>query len=96
MIQGDPTEISLYSITMCPLTEILRKEFPMVLQPWYANNTAMIGAYTDVATCFCRLLELRPMFGYHLASSKSWSICSTAVEWEGRVVFVEAGLEVKW
>ena len=36
------------------------------------------------------------MFGYHPAPSKSWNICSTAAEVEGRAVFAEAGLEVEW
>ena len=67
--QGDPLAMALFGIAVCPLADILRREFPAVLQPWYADNTAMMGAPADVAACFRRLQELGPHFGYHPSPS---------------------------
>ena len=62
--QGDPLAMALYGIALLPLTELLRKEFPKVLQPWYADDAAMQGVPSRVVKCFKLLTEVGPMFGY--------------------------------
>ena len=95
--QGDPLAMALFGIAVCPLADILRREFPDVLQPWYADDAAMMGAPADAAACFRRLQELGPHFGYHPSSSKSWCICSAAAEPPSRNAFAALGLStVKW
>ena len=98
VIQGDPLVMALYCVAVVPLAEILREEFPMVLQPWYADNAAMMGAPADVAAAACmrRLEQLGPMFGYHPGLDKSWGICLAAVEASGRATFEAVGLSIKW
>ena len=50
--QGDPLAMVLYGIALLPLVEALRKEFPDVLQPWYADDAAMQGSPARVVACF--------------------------------------------
>ena len=42
-----------------------------MLQPWYADDAAMMGTTADVATCFCRLQKLGPHFGYHPSTEQA-------------------------
>ncbi|KAL7523303.1 hypothetical protein ACHAWF_000465, partial [Thalassiosira exigua] len=42
--QEDPMAMSMYGIALCPLTEHLRAKFLDVLQPWYADNAAMMAS----------------------------------------------------
>ena len=46
--QGDPLAMALYGIALLPLAELLRKEYPNVLQPWYADDAAMQGVPSRV------------------------------------------------
>ena len=58
--------MAMYGIALLPLAEALQKEFPDVLQPWYADDAAMQGPPGRVAACFkllCKLLG--SMFGYY-------------------------------
>ena len=43
--QGDPMAMMLYGIAILPLAEMLQKEIPDVLQPWYADDSAMLGPH---------------------------------------------------
>ena len=95
--QGDPLAMALFGIVVCPLADILRREFPSVLQPWYADGAAMMGVPADVAACFRRLQELGPHFDFHPLPSKSWCICSAAAEPPSRDAFAALSLgAVKW
>ena len=67
--------MALYGIALLPLAELLRKEYPDVLQPWYANDAAMQGVPSRVAKCFKLLTEVGPMFGYLPEPEKSFAIC---------------------
>ena len=55
--------MALYVIALLPLAEIIRKEFLRVMQPWYADDTAMNGSAANVASCFEKLIKVGPMFG---------------------------------
>ena len=95
--QGDPPAMTLFRISVCLLADILRREFLVVLQPWYTDNAAIMGAPVDIAACFFQLQELKPHFDYHTLPSKSWYICSAATEPSGRNAFVALNLNtVKW
>ena len=56
--QGNPLAMALYGVALLPLAEMLRNEFPHVLQPWYADNAAMVGKARLVAACLKRLMVL--------------------------------------
>ena len=88
--------MALHGITLLPLIKCLQKEYPEVLQPWYADDGAMQGAPIPVAECFKLLEKVGPMFSYYLGVEKSWGICTLADEAESKAVFAAAGLEVQW
>ena len=94
--QGDPLAMTLYGIALMPLAEILREEFPTVLQPWYAEDAAMREPARDVAKALWRLRVLGPMFGYHPEPKKSWGICPLASEAEAKAAFAAEGLTIGW
>ena len=41
--QGDPLSMVIYGLVLLPLAEAMHKEYPGVLQPWYAEDVAMWG-----------------------------------------------------
>ncbi len=43
--QGDPLAIVLYGIVLVPLVKILQHTFPDIMQPWYADNSALMGRH---------------------------------------------------
>ena len=47
--QGDPVSMIVYGLSMAPIAEALREEVPKVVQPWYADDTAMGGPSKEVA-----------------------------------------------
>ena len=67
-----------------------------MLQPWYANDLAMMDTAGGIVTCLGVLQEAGPMFGYHPEPEKSWAICPAADQEAGRAAFDEAGLGVQW
>ena len=93
--QGDPLAMALYGITTPLLAEILRENFPDVLQPWYADDAAMQGPPDRVAACFKLLCDLGPKFGYFPEPEKSIAICPLATEAEVKTAFAAEGLAVK-
>ena len=94
--QGDPMAMALYGIALLPLAEILRKEYPQVMQPWYADDAAMMGQARPVAGCFMRLQAIGPDFGYFPEAEKSYFICPLADEAAAKTVFEELELEIQY
>jgi hypothetical protein len=94
--QGDPLAMALYGITLLPLIEHLRAEFPDVLQPWYADDGVMHGQGSRVAPCFQELCRAGPMFGYYPEVEKSIVICPLGDQPCLKVRFHAAGMKVKW
>jgi hypothetical protein len=68
----------------------------MVLQPWYANNLAMMSTSKRIARVFQLLMEKSPSVGYFPEPTKSYHICPKEEEAEARVAFEEAGIEVNF
>jgi hypothetical protein len=67
-----------------------------VIQPWYANNLAIMGASKRIARVFQQLMEKGPSVGYFPEPAKSYHICPKEEEAEARAAFEEAGIEVNF
>ncbi len=67
-----------------------------VLQPWYANDLAMMGASKRIARVFQLQMKKGPSMGYFPEPAKSYHICSKKEEAEARAAFEEAGIEVNF
>ena len=67
-----------------------------VLQPWYADDLAMMGAGRRIARVFQLLMEKGPSVGYFPEPAKSYHICPKEVEAEARAAFEEAGISVNF
>ena len=94
--QGDPLAMALYGVPLLPLAEILREEFPTVMQLWYADDADMMGTARPVAGCFKRLQKIGPDFGYYPEAEKSYFICPLADEAAAKTVFEELELEIQY
>lgn len=69
--QGDPLSMILYGIGLLPLAEELRREFPAVVQPWYADDAAAQGNAAQLAAWLRRLQAEGPKRGYFPEAAKS-------------------------
>ena len=67
-----------------------------MLQPWYADNGAMYGCGSRVATCFKELTHTGPMFGYDPEVSKSISICTLADQPRLKAMFLAMDPHITW
>ena len=99
--QGCPQSGILYGIGLLPLAELLRSdddpEQPSnstVLQPWYADDLAMMGAVKQIVKIFRLLMEKGLSVGYFPDPSKSYHICPKEQEAAAREAFEEAGIQV--
>ncbi len=93
----------LYGLGLLPLAEFLRRDSDAkqpsnstVLQPWYADNLAMMGASKRIARVFQLLMEKGPSVGYFPEPAKLYHICPKEKEAEARAAFEEAGIEVNF
>ena len=50
--------MALYGIALLPLAERLRKDFPLVMQPWYADNASMMDKALEIGGCFQLLMKI--------------------------------------
>ncbi len=80
--QGCPQSGILYGIGLLPLAECLRRnDDPQqpsnstVLQLWYADDMAMMGASKRIARVFQLLMEKSPSVGYFPKPAKLYHIC---------------------
>jgi hypothetical protein len=101
--QGCPQSGILYGLGLLPLAEHLRcdddPQQPVnstVLQPWYADDMAMMGACTRIVRVFQLLMEKGPSVGYFPEPQKSYHICPKAEEAAARTAFEAAGLQVNF
>eukprot|EP00978_Attheya_sp_CCMP212_P024974 scaffold79458_cov43-Attheya_sp.AAC.1 len=69
--QGDPMAMVAYGLMLLPLIKLLKKEYPDVSQPWYADDAGAGGSFTAIRKQFESLRKLGPARGYFPESSKS-------------------------
>jgi hypothetical protein len=60
-----------YGILLLPLIHLLKKAYPAVNQPWYANDAGAGAKFGQIRAYFERLQEEGPKFGYFPEPSKS-------------------------
>jgi hypothetical protein len=101
--QGCPQSGILYGLELLPLAEFLQRgsnakqpSNSTVLQPWYADNLAMMGASKRIARVFQLLMEKGPSVDYFPEPTKLYHICPKEEEAEARAAFEEAGIEVNF
>ena len=94
--QGDPFAMALYGIMLLPLIAHLKRMFPKVLQPWFADDGAMDGEGSEVAACFVELNRIGHQFGYYPEVSKSIAVCPLESEARLKAIFAENNLPVEW
>jgi hypothetical protein len=101
--QGCPQSGILYGIGLLLLAEYLcRDDDPQqplnstVLQPWYTDNMAMMGASKQIARVFQLLMEKGTSVDYFPEPAKLYHICPKEEEAEARAAFKEAGLHVNF
>jgi hypothetical protein len=101
--QGCPQSGILYGLGLLPLVEFLQcnsdakqPSNSMVLQPWYTDNLAMMGASKRIVRVFQLLMEKGLSMGYFPESVKMYHICPKEEEAEARAAFEEAGIEVNF
>ena len=75
--QGDPLSMILYGLSLTPLAESLRRSVPNAVQPWYADDGAIVGSVSTIAKAQRLLLQLGPRRGYFPEPDKSILITPT-------------------
>ena len=50
MTQGDPMVMIAYSTVILPLIKNLKREIPVVTQPWYADDAGALGKFAIIET----------------------------------------------
>jgi hypothetical protein len=101
--QGCPQSGILYGIGLLPLAECLHRDNDpqqpsnsTVLQPWYANDMAMMGTSKRIARVFQLLMEKGSSVGYFPEPAKLYHICPKEEEAEARAAFEVAGIQVNF
>jgi hypothetical protein len=69
--QGDPLSMILYGLSLTPLAEAIRRAVPNTAQPWYADDNAVVGPVSSLATAQRLLPQLGPRRGYFPEPEKS-------------------------
>jgi hypothetical protein len=94
VVQGDPLSMFAYGIGILPLIRQLKKEFPLVEQPWYADDAGAGGKFDRMRSQFLRLVELGPTFGYFPESTKSVLIVAQHNLERAKSVFADLDFKV--
>jgi hypothetical protein len=88
---------------LLPLAEVLRKENhpeqpsnSAVLQLWYADDLAMMGAVKRSVKVMQELMKKGPSVGYFPQPEKSWHICPKEHEDAARGAFEDAGIQMNF
>jgi hypothetical protein len=71
VIQGDPLSMVVYGLTLLPLIQQLKDEFPDVFQLRHINDAGGGGKFQRIQEYFLWLVKLGPEYGYFPEPSKS-------------------------
>ena len=63
--QGDPLSMVVYGIGLLPLTLQLKREFPTMYQPWYADDAGVGATYNDIKLYFGMAQKSSENFVHH-------------------------------
>jgi hypothetical protein len=69
--QGDPLAMFAYGIGVLPLIRRLKRSYPDLFQPWYADDAGAGGKFADIKAMFEDLQKIGPAYGYFPEPSKS-------------------------
>ena len=69
--QGDPLAMFAYGIGVLPLIRRLKRNYPGLFQPWYADDAGAGGKFDDIKAMFEELQKIGPAFGYFPEPTKS-------------------------
>ena len=69
--QGDPFPMIAYVILLLPMIQILRKEFPDIFQPWYADDGAGMAPIPRLFLLYNHLRAIGSKYRYYPDASKS-------------------------
>ena len=92
--QGDPLSMFAYGIGMLPLIRQLKAEFPVVEQPWYADDAGAGGNFVEIRRFFLKLGEIGPRFGYFPEPSKSILVVREHNFEAAKLAFSDLGFKV--
>ena len=68
----------LYGLGVSPIAKRLREAFPTLVQPWYADDGAMVGPSSTIGAAMDLLKAIGPSRGYYPQPEKSILICKPA------------------
>lgn len=86
----------LYRLALVLLVRYLHALCPEVMQPWYADDLALLECHSLNASCLRILTNMGPFFGYYPNPAKSWHVCDKEDEDDAQVAFEAAGLTVQF
>jgi hypothetical protein len=92
--QGDPISMFAYGVGVLPLIRQLKKQFPEVGQPWYADDAGAARNFDSIRSHFIRLQEIGPNFGYFPEISKSIIVVPQHNLEAATLAFADMGFEV--
>ena len=69
--QGNPLAIKLFGTALTTLVELLQKDYPDVLIPWYADDAAIVGPVKRNAQLLNQITKYGPDYGYYPEPAKS-------------------------
>ena len=72
---------------LTPLVKLMQKEYPDVLQQWYADDAAFIGPAKRNAQLFNKITKYGTDFGYYPEKEKSWHICTQSKQADAEIHF---------
>ena len=63
--QGDVLAMILYGLALLPIIKELKRNFPNLQQPWYADDAAAAGKFQQIKDFVLELMEKGPKYGYY-------------------------------
>ena len=91
--QGDPLAMSLYAISLQPLTTRLQVK-SAASQCWYADDATGCGPLGDVKTWWDELMVSGPPLGYFPNPQKCWLIVKPEKERPAKEIFSETTINI--